>query len=160
MTTNHRSSEPAAIPAWTEKANPRGVFVTTHWSVVLSAAHGDDEQATAALARLCQTYWYPLYAYARLRGFSVQDAQDLTQDFFMRLLAGNAVASVSPNKGRFRSFLLASMNHFMTDEWRKAQAQKRGGWQVITLDFAAMETQYLQQAVDNNMTPEKAFEQR
>ncbi len=137
----------------------RPVFVTTHWSVVLTAARSDTTRARAALENLCQAYWHPLYAYMRRRGYSPADAQDLTQEFFARLLERNAVASVAPEKGRFRSFLLASMNHFLADEWDKAQAQKRGGGKVISLDLQSAEMRLGEMPVEN-FTPEKAFEHR
>jgi RNA polymerase sigma factor (sigma-70 family) len=137
----------------------RPAFVTTHWSVVLTAGRSDTTRAQDALAKLCQTYWPPLYAYVRRRGHSPEDAQDLTQEFFARLLERNAIATVSPEKGRFRSFLLASMNHFLTDEWDKARAQKRGAGKVISLDTQSAETWLRQQPVEN-LTPEKAFELR
>jgi len=137
----------------------RPTFVTTHWSVVLAAGRSDTTRADDALARLCQTYWHPLYAYVRRRGYSPEDAQDLTQGFFAHLLEHNAVATVSPDKGRFRSFLLASMNHFLSDEWDKARAQKRGAGRIISLDTQSAET-WLQQQPSVNLTPEKAFELR
>src|SRR5437667_8968058 len=109
-------------------------FVTTHWSAVLSAGRSDTSGAQQALEHLCQTYWHPLYAFVRRRGYSPEDAQDLTQGFFAHLLERNAVSSVSRDKGRFRSFLLASLNHFLSDEWDKARALKRGAGKVISLD--------------------------
>jgi RNA polymerase sigma-70 factor (ECF subfamily) len=135
----------------------RSIFVTTHWSVVLTAGRSDTPRAHAALESLCQTYWHPLYAYVRRRGHPQADAQDLTQEFFARLLRRNAVATVSPDKGRFRSFLLASMNHFLADEWEKARAQKRGGGQVISIDPQTAETHL---GDSQNLSPEKAFEHR
>ncbi len=126
---------------------------------MLAAARSDTTHAHDALAKLCQTYWHPLYAYVRRRGASPEDAEDLTQGFFARLLAHNAVASVSPDKGRFRSFLLASLNHFLSDEWDKARAQKRGAGKVISLDTQSAET-WLEQQPSENLTPEKAFELR
>jgi len=137
----------------------RPVFVTTHWSVVLTAARSDTTRARAALENLCQTYWHPLYAYVRRRGYSPEDAEDLTQAFFARLLEHNAVAAVAPEKGRFRSFLLASLNHFLADEWDKARAQKRGGGKVISLDLQSAETR-LGEVPAEHFTPEKAFEHR
>jgi RNA polymerase sigma factor (sigma-70 family) len=139
--------------------SPRQVFITTHWSAVLTAGRSDTTLARAALEYLCQTYWPPLYAYVRRRGNSPEDAQDLTQAFFARLLERNAVAGVAPGKGRFRSFLLTSLNHFLADEWDKARAQKRGGGQVIALDLQSAETQ-LGEMPAENFTPEKAFEHR
>jgi RNA polymerase sigma-70 factor (ECF subfamily) len=89
------------------------LFTTTHWSVVLAAAKPEDPQATAALESLCRTYWYPLYAYVRRRGHSFEDSQDLTQEFFHRLLRKDYLSQVDPRKGKFRSFLLAAINHFL-----------------------------------------------
>ncbi len=104
-----------------------GVFATTHWSVVLAAGQRETPQAVAALEQLCRTYWYPLYAYVRRRGYSPEDAQDLTQDFFARLLAGNYVAAVQPGSGRFRWFLLCAVKRFLLKERDRAGALKRGG---------------------------------
>jgi RNA polymerase sigma factor (sigma-70 family) len=136
---------------------PRAAFVTTHWSVVLTAGRSDTTRAQDALAKLCQIYWHPLYAYVRRRGRSPEDAQDLTQEFFARLIERNAIATVSPEKGRFRSFLLASMNHFLADEWDKSRAQKRGARKVISLDTQSAET-WLRQQPSEGLTPEEAFE--
>ena len=137
----------------------RQTFVTTHWSVILSATQSDTTQAHDALAKLCQTYWHPLYAYVRRRGYSPEDAEDLTQGFFAALLQRNAVGSVSADKGRFRSFLLASLNHFLSDEWDKARAQKRGAGKVVSFDSQTAET-WLDQVPSRDITPEKAFELR
>jgi RNA polymerase sigma-70 factor (ECF subfamily) len=137
---------------------PKPLFATTHWSVVQAAAHGDTTRARDALARLCKTYWYPLYAYARHRGCSPPDAQDLTQEFFARLLAGNWVAKADRERGRFRSFLLSAMKHFMANEWDKAQAQKRGGGQpVVSLDDDSAEHRYRLEPAET-ATPENLFE--
>jgi RNA polymerase sigma factor (sigma-70 family) len=137
---------------------PEPLFVTTHWSVVLAAGHGDTTRADDALAHLCQTYWYPLYAYARRRGCSPPDAQDLTQEFFARLLAGNWVAEADRQRGRFRSFLLSAMKHFMANEWNKAQTQKRGGGQpVLSLDDDSAEHRYRLEPAEK-ATPESLFE--
>jgi RNA polymerase sigma-70 factor (ECF subfamily) len=146
----------------TSTTAPRGSdawFVTTHWSVVLSAGHSDTPRAAEALQRLCQAYWYPLYAYVRRRGYSPHDAQDLTQGFFARLLERHAMTKVDRAKGKFRSFLLASMNHFLADEWDKRRAQKRDAGQPISLDLGSAETRYLQQA-DDALPAEKTFERR
>jgi len=139
---------------------PRPVFVTTHWSVVLHAGRGDSARAGLALARLCQTYWYPLYASARRRGYRAHDAQDLTQEFFSRLLDGRLLARADPGRGRFRSFLLASMNHFLANEWEKARAGKRGGGHpALSLDWAAAEERYDLEPADD-ATPDKAFDKQ
>jgi RNA polymerase sigma factor (sigma-70 family) len=154
------TSAQADVPGTTGFEPPhRQAFVTTHWSVVLTAAHSDTTQACDALAKLCQTYWHPLYTYVRRRGYSPEDAEDLTQGFFAALLERKAVATVSPDKGRFRSFLLASLNHFLSDEWDKARAQKRGGGKVISFDTQTAES-WLDQVPSQNLTPEKAFELR
>lgn len=126
---------------------------------MLRAGRADTTRARDALARLCQTYWFPLYAYVRRRGHSQEDAQDLTQEFFARLLERNAISTVSPDKGRFRSFLLASLNHFLSDEWDKARAQKRGAGKIISFDTRMAES-WLEQQPANQLTPEQAFELR
>jgi RNA polymerase sigma factor (sigma-70 family) len=137
---------------------PEPLFVTTHWSVVVAAGHGDTTQAGDALARLCQAYWYPLYAYARRRGNSPHDAQDLTQEFFARLLEGNWVAKADQERGRFRSFLLSAMKHFMANEWNKARAQKRGGGKsIFSLDDDSAEGRYQLEPVEK-ATPESLYE--
>jgi len=131
---------PASTTHPSEMAKPQGYFATTHWSVVLSAGRNDTPRARHALERLCQTYWYPLYAYVRRRGYSVHDAQDLTQGFFACLLQRQSLATADPNKGRFRSFMLGAMNYFLATEWAKMQTQKRGGGrESFSLDLAAAE---------------------
>jgi RNA polymerase sigma factor (sigma-70 family) len=158
VSTSSQADSPGTTPTGNEPSR-RPAFVTTQWTVVLSAARSDTPRARAALENLCQTYWHPLYAYVRRRGCSPEDAQDLTQEFFARLLERNAVATVAPEKGRFRSFLLASLNHFLADEWDKVRAQKRGGGRVISMDLQSAETR-LGEALATNLTPEKAFEHR
>jgi len=135
-------------------------FVTTHWSVVLSAGRSDSTRARAALARLCQTYWYPLYAYVRRRGHPPHDAQDLTQSFFAHLLERESIAGADPGRGRFRSFLLTALNHFLINEWEKARAQKRGGGTpLLSLDLAAAEERFDLEPADP-ATPDKIFEKQ
>ncbi len=135
-------------------------FAATRWTVVLAAGRGQSPQAEQALEQLCQTYWYPLYAYVRRRGYEAHEAEDLTQGFFARLLAKKDLAGVDRTKGKFRSFLLASLKHFLANEWDKAQAQKRGGGQVILpLDGSEAETRY-QHEQAYELTPEKAFERQ
>lgn len=142
------------------KVLPHPAFVTTHWSVVLHAAHADTTQARSALAKLCQTYWYPLYAYVRRRGHSPHDAQDLTQEFFARLLEGNWIAGADPARGRFRSFLLMVMGRFLANEWDKARTLKRGGGvQWGSLSPADAETRFASEPADTS-TPEQAFERQ
>ena len=106
---------------------PGDIFATTHWTVVLAAGQRHTPQSDGALAELCRTYWFPLYAYVRRRGHAKADAEDLVQAFFARLLEKNFLAQVDNGKGKFRAFLLASLKHFLANEWDKAQAQKRGG---------------------------------
>lgn len=137
---------------------PGPVFATTRWSDVLAAGGGDPLQGQEALARLCQTYWYPLYAYARRRGASPTDAQDLTQEFFARLLAGNWLAQADRDRGRFRSFLLTAMKHFLANEWNRTHTQKRGGNRpIFSLDEIAAEERYQLEPADT-MTPELLYE--
>src|SRR5262245_48076585 len=102
-----------------------GQFTTTHWSVVMAARQRDTSESTAALEALCRTYWYPLYAYIRRRGYEAADAQDLTQGFFARLLSKEYLRAVDHRKGKFRSFLLAALEHFLANEWRRSNTQKR-----------------------------------
>jgi RNA polymerase sigma-70 factor (ECF subfamily) len=135
-------------------------FTATHWSQVLEARDGASPQAAEALERLCRTYWYPLYAYVRRQGKAPHDAQDLTQEFFARLLAGNFLKGVQRQKGKFRSFLLASMNHFLADASDRANAAKRGGGQVPTsLSQEDAENRYLADAA-LALSPESIFEKR
>ncbi len=141
-------------------APPPSHFVTTQWTVVLKAQAGESPAAQAALETLCRTYWYPLYAFVRRLGNSPPDAQDLTQAFFVRLLEKHYLAEVGPEKGRFRSFLLTALKHFLANEWDKARAQKRGGAvDHVPLDTGLAETRYgLEPA--HELTPEKLFERR
>ena len=138
---------------------PGGSFATTHWSVVLTAGRGDTPRAQAALAGLCQAYWYPLYAYVRRRGYSPTDAEDLTQGFFARLLELKSLADVRRERGKFRAFLLASMNHYLTNEWDRAAAQKRDVHRTISLDAKEAEGRYPFELADS-MTPERLFERQ
>jgi RNA polymerase sigma factor (sigma-70 family) len=135
-------------------------FATTHWSIVLSAGDRDSPQAHEALASLCQTYWYPLYAFIRRQGFSAEESQDLTQEFFARLLEKDFLATVNRDKGRFRSFLLAACKHFLANERDRAGAKKRGGDQrFISIDLPDAENRYSLEPA-HELTPEKLFERR
>ena len=125
---------------------------------MLTAARGDERHAREALARLCHTYWYPLYAFVRRHAYGPEDAQDLTQGFFAHLLEHDALATVDPAKGKFRSFLLASLRHFLADARDRAQAQKRGGGRApVSLDVAAAERRYGLEAAAPD-SPDKVFE--
>ena len=135
-------------------------FATTRWSVVLAAQNKQSTHSREALEKLCHTYWYPLYAFARRQGYSVDEAGDFTQGFFARCLEKDWLAGVSQNKGRFRHFLLASMKHFLSNERAKQQAKKRGGdRRVFSLDVQTAETRYTLEPQDNT-TPEQLFERR
>jgi RNA polymerase sigma factor (sigma-70 family) len=136
------------------------LFTTTHWSVVLTAARPEAPEAAAALESLCRTYWYPLYAYVRREGHNPADAQDLTQGFFASLLARNSLLRVAPEKGKFRSFLLASMRHFLSDQRDRARTAKRGGGQeALSLDAQEAEERYRLEPVDR-LDAEKIYERR
>ncbi len=140
--------------------NSAAQFTTTHWSVVIAAGGSDPPQAAEALEKLCHVYWYPIYAYLRRRGRGEQDAQDLTQGFFAHLLERRSIQGVEREKGKFRSFLLASLNYYVADERDRANAQKRGGGrEVLSLDVEEAEQRYRLEPVDER-SPEKLFERR
>jgi RNA polymerase sigma-70 factor (ECF subfamily) len=138
--------------------HPGRKFVPTRWSVVLAAGQHASPQAEDALAQLCQTYWSPLYAYVRHQGYSPHDAQDLTQEFFARLLKKQYLARIEREGGRFRSFLLTALKRFLAKEWDRAKAQKRGGQQtVLSIDQKSAESRYQLEPI-HEMTPEKVYE--
>jgi RNA polymerase sigma-70 factor (ECF subfamily) len=148
---NDAETSPEARAKW---------FTTTHWSVVLAARGSKSAEAEVALEQLCRVYWYPLYAYVRRQGNSPHDAQDLTQEFFARLLEKNYLNSVEREKGKFRSFLLASLNHFLSNQRDRAAAAKRGGGQTpISLDERTAEERYSLEPA-TTVSPEDAFEKR
>jgi RNA polymerase sigma factor (sigma-70 family) len=133
-------------------------FTTTHWSVVMEAAQSTGVGGIEALDELCRAYWYPLYAYVRRQGASPHDAQDLVQGFFARLLEKNYLQAVDPLKGRFRSFLLAALKHFLLDDAKRERAEKRGGGcAVLSLDGQVAQVRYDREA-DTNLTPEQVFD--
>jgi RNA polymerase sigma factor (sigma-70 family) len=142
------------------RADParNAVFATTHWSVVLKAGEVPGDESDRALDSLCRGYWYPLYAYIRRLGHSPHDAQDLTQSYFAYLLEKRLLTKADPESGRFRSFLLGSLKHFMANEWRKQHAQKRDARQTISFDAADAETRYAIEPVDES-NPQRIFEQ-
>jgi RNA polymerase sigma-70 factor (ECF subfamily) len=134
----------------------QAAFVTTHWSVVLTAGRNDTTRARNALGKLCQTYWYPLYAYGPRRCHSAHDAQE----FFAQLLERQSLSSANPERGRFRSFILTAINHFLVNEWSKARAKKRGGeCPIISLDLAAAEERFDLEPADKS-TPDNTFEKQ
>src|SRR5436190_2017864 len=135
-------------------------FPATHWSVVLRAGQADSRIAQAALEELCSRYWYPIYSFLRRRGYSPEDAQDLAQEFFSRLLANRGLGTVDPARGRFRSFLLVSLKNLLANEWNRAHTQKRGGGAILfSLDEKTAEDRYRLEPPDN-ATPETIFERR
>jgi RNA polymerase sigma-70 factor (ECF subfamily) len=140
---------------------PRREFATTRWSVILRAGGASPEQARAALEQLCRDYWYPLYAYVRRKGHSSEDASDLTQEFFAKLLANEFAQGLTPEGGRFRSFLLTALNRFLVNEWRKGQRHKRGGGEFTdSLDALIAErgeAGYVAEA-SHGETPERLFQ--
>ena len=135
-------------------------FATTHWSVVAHCALTDVPEAADALARLCEMYWPPVYSFVRRRGYNQHDAQDLTQAFFAYFLRTKAYARTNRLHGKFRSFLLASVKHFLSDDWDRHQAIKRGGdYQFVSLDQENGEAFY-DAASDSDSTAERLFELR
>src|SRR5690349_4587419 len=137
-------------------AGPR-IFATTHWSVVTSATKDGSEQSLRALETLCHAYWYPVYAYVRRKGYGAEEAQDLTQEFFSQLIAKDHFRLADPNKGKFRGFLLATLDFFLAREWNRAHRQKRGGqFTFISLDGQSPEERYRLEPADLD-TPEKQF---
>jgi RNA polymerase sigma factor (sigma-70 family) len=135
-------------------------FHTTRWTLVMASARDQSQRGQAALAALCQTYWYPLYAFARRRRYSPADAQDLTQGFFLHLLENQALSQVDPLKGKFRSFLLACFQNYLSVEAQRAHRLKRGGQcQFVSLDPETAENRFRLEPADF-LTAEKIFEAR
>lgn len=149
MRTEEPDSEPQAH---------RGVFATTHWGMVLAAGEKNTAESAAALEELCRTYWYPLYAYVRRRGHCPEDSQDLTQEFFYQFLRGNYLTHVDPRKGKFRSFLLAGINHFLAKEWHRSRRLKRGGGAtLLAFDESRAEERYQGERLGGR-SPEEIYE--
>lgn len=135
-----------------------GIFATTHWTIVLAAGRGGSPQADQALEELCRTYWYPLYAYVRRHGHSREDAEDLTQGFFARLLEKKFLEGISSEGGKFRSFLLVALKRFMANEWDRANREKRGGGETpLSLDWQDAETRYQINPADH-LSPDKLYD--
>jgi RNA polymerase sigma-70 factor (ECF subfamily) len=135
VNTDSGSSQPSAVAP--------GIFATTHWSVVLGALDREPGASSQALEKLCQAYWYPLYAYARRLGQSAADAEDLTQGFFAKLLEKDYLKAAARDKGRFRTFLLTALKRFMANEWDRQHARKRGGFStVVPIDSTSAEEKY------------------
>jgi len=141
-------------------AQKKSVFATTRWSIVISAGRDSSPDSKRALGTLCETYWYPLYAYARRRVPDVNEARDLTQAFFAELLEKNYVGSATPDRGRFRAFLLTAFKHFLSKHWEKANAQKRGGGRAsISLNFDSADSS-LRIEPASGLTPEQFYDQQ
>jgi RNA polymerase sigma-70 factor (ECF subfamily) len=137
---------------------PRDYFATTRWSVVLAAGARSTPHADVALEELCRTYWYPLYAYVRRRSHSREDAEDLTQSFFARFLQKNYLEKLRGEHGKFRAFLLASLKHFLANEWDRARRQKRGGGvPPLSLDWQNADTRYQIEPADP-LSPDKIYD--
>lgn len=134
-------------------------FPTTRWTLVVAAADPGRKETHSALVSLCENYWYPLYAYLRRRGYPADQAQDLTQEFFVRVLEGRYIDRADPEKGRFRSFILTSLKFFVADERDRDRAQKRGGGALLPLEFSSGEERY-QREPAHDETPERIFERR
>ncbi len=134
-------------------------FPTTRWTLVVAAGDPSRKEARSALVSLCENYWYPLYAYLRRHGYQADPAQDLTQEFFTRILEGRYLDRANPEKGRFRSFLLTSLKFFVADEQDRNRALKRGGGALLPLEFSSGEERY-QREPAHDETPERIFERR
>lgn len=148
------------MSGFTTAHNSPRTFPVTQWTAVLAAGGRPSPESAAALERLCRLYWYPLYAFVRHRGYSPPDAQDLTQEFFARLLERKWLARADQAKGRFRTFLLHALERFLANEWDKVRALKRGGGQKpVPLQFETGETRYSAEPADLR-TPEQVFERR
>lgn len=136
------------------------MFQMTRWSVVLKAASPENKESQAALSELFKIYWYPLYAFVRRSGYGHHEAEDMTQGLFHQLLSKDGLSKVNPDKGRFRSFLLASIKHYMANEWHKSNAQKRGGGEkLISIDKAMSEERFDNEPASNE-NPETVYERK
>ena len=148
------------MPHSPESAAGPSLFLTTHWSVVLAAQDKSSPESAAALEVLCGAYWYPLYAFVRRQGHSPSDAQDLTQEFFARLLAKEYLQAADREKGRFRTFLRVALRRFLANEWDRARRLKRGGGRTpLPLDTTAAEQRY-QAEGDDSLAPDRLYERR
>jgi RNA polymerase sigma-70 factor (ECF subfamily) len=149
----------SAKPEVDSLSRGRGAFPTTHWSLIVHAGAASESKAHAALGTLCRQYWYPIYAFVRRQGRTHHEAEDTTQEFFARLLAADGLARAQPERGRFRSFLLTSVKNFLTNEWHRNRAAKRGGGaEMLSLDLERAEERYTHEPVSAELTPEQAYE--
>ena len=141
-------------------SNQSSSFPTTRWTLVAALKSESEGQAQAAMGQLCQTYWYPLYAFVRRKGYSAEDAEDLTQGFFQNLISHESLSSAAQEKGKLRSFLLGSLKNFLASQYQRDNRQKRGGGQhVLSIDQEMAEHRYQNEPSDN-MTPEVLFDRR
>ncbi|HOA60961.1 MAG TPA: sigma-70 family RNA polymerase sigma factor [Verrucomicrobiota bacterium] len=160
MSTDATSNDPSPTPPPTEGGIERGVFATTHWSVVVSARDQGSAQSAAALETLCRAYWYPLYAFVRRAGHSPADAEDLTQGFFERLLEKGYLTAAAREKGRFRTFLLTALQRFLANAWDRQHARKRGGFApFVTVDQALAESR-LAAGLSDPLQPDVLFDRQ
>lgn len=151
---------PTSKSEQTAENRAQGLFVTTRWSVVLAAKDRTSPESAQALESLCELYWYPLYAFVRGSGYSPEDAQDLTQEFFARLLAKDFLRVVEPEKGRFRTFLRMALKRFLVHEWERLRAQKRGGGCVHLPFDTVMAEQRFQEENAHNLSPDVSYDRR
>ena len=136
-----------------------GAFPTTHWSMIVQAGSESDSRARAPLETLCRRYWFPLYGFARRQGRTHHEAEDATQEFLAQLLGSKGLHTATPERGRFRTFLLAGLRNFLTSDWRREHAAKRGGHQpVISLSATNAQAQFEREQADHGFTPEQAFD--
>ncbi len=149
MTSEH-SDQTASTP-------PRDIFATTHWTVVIAAGKRATPQSEKALEQLCKTYWFPLYAYVRRKGYSKEDAEDLTQAFFARFLEKNYLEGLSAERCRFRAFLLCALKNFLINDWKRETRQKRGGnATVLSLDWETADSHF--QVASTAASPDEEFD--
>jgi RNA polymerase sigma factor (sigma-70 family) len=156
--TSHKRLPPAAVGGGNLLGGGR--FATTHWSLVLAAGATGSVESNQALATLCELYWYPVYVFVRRQARSADEAADLTQEFFTRLLEKSFLRGVDPERGRFRSFLLACLRHFLSNERDRARTLKRGGqYKLLSLEIETAEERYQLEPHDE-MTPDRVFDRR
>jgi RNA polymerase sigma factor (sigma-70 family) len=146
--------EPVAVSSARDSA-----FPTTHWSVVLHAGSAADPEARSALETLCRQYWYPVYSFVRRQGRAHHESEDCTQEFLARLLSAGAIGRARPERGRFRTFLLTALRNFLTDEWHRSRAAKRGGGQTMEpLELVHADVRFSEEPVALGLSPEQAFD--
>lgn len=160
MSTAETSSGHSTAPLPSGEPTRKTAFLTTHWSVVLSAQDPSSPRSGEALGTLCRTYWYPLYAYVRRLGRGPADAEDLTQGFFARLLEKDYLKSATREKGRFRTFLLTALKCYLSDEWDRQHAKKRGGFApVVSIDHEQAESRFAAEPA-HNLQPDVLFDRQ